>query len=330
MNVQSNAWVRLTIQDDVIRTEDITPDNRGMAYGDGFFTTMGVMDGAILWQNYHVARLISHSAALELSVNAQTLIVELQPFAQRLNQGILKLIITRTPQHIRGYGYTPDSLGQTCAIWLKSSALPIAPLDYLSLLDGRAIFQQPAKRAICLSAQLACLPPPLAGLKTLNRLDSVLASGELQRLQEGLQERLQTRKQAQTPNVDNQWGEGLVRDMRGQWVEGTMSNVFYQLIDAGDKVKMSGDPVANIAYSIDNLTSGQWYTPSMMHSGVAGIMRQVIIDALATTGKPVIIRPLLDEDLPQLNQLFFCNAVRGVMPVSDLTLLTGEVVALSL
>ena len=65
----------------------------------------------------------------------------------------------------------------------------------------------------------------------------------------------------------------------------------------------------------------------MAQSGVAGVMRQVIIDSLANTKNPVIIRSLQDEDLPQLSQLFFCNAVRGVMPMKSLTLLSGEVMA---
>ncbi len=65
----------------------------------------------------------------------------------------------------------------------------------------------------------------------------------------------------------------------------------------------------------------------MSQSGVAGVMRQVLIDSLAVTTKPVIIRPLTDNDLPQLSQLFFCNAVRGVMPVSALILLSGEIVS---
>ena len=30
-------------------------------------------------------------------------------------------------------------------------------------------------------------------------------------------------------NIKPSFGEGLLRDMSGQWVEGTMSNVFYQL-----------------------------------------------------------------------------------------------------
>ena len=64
----------------------------------------------------------------------------------------------------------------------------------------------------------------------------------------------------------------------------------------------------------------------MTRSGVAGVMRQVLIDSLAETQNPVIMRSLADNDLPKLSQMFFCNAVRGVMPVSSLTLLSGEVV----
>ena len=103
-----------------------------------------------------------------------------------------------------------------------------------------------------------------------------------------------------------------------------MSNVFYQLADKplSEPTKLSNDYENNDNY----LTTGQWYTPSMAQSGVAGVMRQVLIDALSSTACPVEIRPLADEDLPRLTQLFFCNALRGIMPMSSLTLLSGEVV----
>ena len=64
----------------------------------------------------------------------------------------------------------------------------------------------------------------------------------------------------------------------------------------------------------------------MAQSGVAGVMRQVIIDELSTSKNPVIIRSLQDEDLSHLSRLFFCNALRGIMPMTSLTLLSGEVV----
>ena len=48
-------------------------DNRGLAYGDGFFTTMGVIDEQILWLDYHQQRLNSHATALQLQLDSHSL-----------------------------------------------------------------------------------------------------------------------------------------------------------------------------------------------------------------------------------------------------------------
>ena len=284
-------------------------DNRGLAYGDGFFTTMGVIDGLILCSDHHHQRLISHAKALQFDLDSHSLLATLQIHAQRLQQGVLKLIVTRSTQEVRGYGYTVSDAGSACEVWLKSSEMTVATTEQLRLTDGKFIPVQPISAAICLSSQLACLPPPLAGLKSLNRLDTVLASAELQRI----------KADPLKSHAEQSIGEGLLRDMSGRWVEGTMSNVFYQLSESKNTVDADkGDT--------NYLTAGQWYTPSMAKSGVAGVMRQVIIDALSNTEQPVIIRSLQDEDLPNLKQLFFCNALRGIMPMKSLTLLSDEVI----
>ncbi len=304
-------------------------DNRGLAYGDGFFTTMGVIDGQILWLGYHQQRLNSHAIALQLQLDSDALLTILKMHAKQLQQGMLKLIVTRAAQEVRGYGYTPSKSGSACEVWLKSSPMSIATAQSLSLPDGQLIPLQPAATAICLSSQIAYLPPPLAGLKSLNRLDNVLASGELHAI----------KAKALEDNIKPSIGEGLLRDMSGHWVEGTMSNVFYQLSDSrlleSPSLKINVTVNANKSNANkgntnkDNanyLTQGQWYTPSMAQSGVAGVMRQVIINGLSTSNNPVIIRSLQDEDLPHLSQLFFCNALRGIMPMTSLRLLSGEVV----
>ncbi|MGP5274167.1 aminotransferase class IV [Psychrobacter faecalis] len=307
-----NSWICLHPSNATQTT--VSLDNRGLAYGDGFFTTMGVIDGQILWLDYHQQRLVSHAVALQLQLDSFSLLTVLKTHAKQLQQGMLKLIITRAEQEVRGYGYTPNIGGSACEIWLKSSPMAITTAQSLPLANNQFLPLQPTASAICLSSQIACLPPTLAGLKSLNRLDNVLASGELQAI------KAKTLAGTIKPSI----AEGLLRDMSGRWVEGTMSNVFYQLVEA---------PVAkssNRPHSQNNsnyLTQGQWYTPSMAQSGVAGVMRQVIIDTLSTSNNPVIIRSLQDEDLPHLSQLFFCNALRGIMPMSSLRLLSGEVVS---
>ena len=290
-------------------------DNRGLAYGDGFFTTMGVIDGRILWDDYHYQRLVSHADALQLDIDSSGLMTILQLYAEQLQQGMLKLIVTRSTQDVRGYGYTPNESGSACDIWLKSSAMRVDMAEQLCLPDDRLIPLQPIGTTVCLSSQISCLPPTLAGLKTLNRLDNVLASGELQRI----------KAEPLASGIVKTLSEGLLRDMSGQWVEGTMSNVFYQLLV--DTPSSNSKNLADSNQDSQNyLTTGQWYTPSMAQSGVAGVMRQVIIDALSSTEYPVEIRSLKDADLPKVRQLFFCNALRGIMPMSSLTLLSGDIV----
>ena len=309
-----NSWICLHPSN---ATEaKLSLDNRGLAYGDGFFTTMGVIDGQILWLDYHQQRLVSHAAALQLQLDSQSLLAMLKTHAKQLQQGMLKLIVTRAEQEVRGYGYTPNTGGSACEIWFKSSPMAITTAQSLPLANGQFISLQPAASAICLSSQIACLPPTLAGLKSLNRLDNVLASGELQAI------KAKTLAGTIKPSI----AEGLLRDMSGQWVEGTMSNVFYQLVEA-PVAKSSNRPHSQNNSNSNYLTQGQWYTPSMAQSGVAGVMRQVIIDTLSTSNNPVIIRSLQVEDLLHLSQLFFCNALRGIMPMSSLRLLSGEVVS---
>lgn len=311
----SNSWVCLSSLDKQTTASTVSLDNRGLAYGDGFFTTMGVLNGQILWADYHHQRLISHAKALQFDLDAHALLATLKIYATQLQQGMLKLIITRAAQATRGYGYTSSKLGNTCEIWLKSSTMTIGTAEQLSLGHDIPIPVQPISTAVCLSSQIACLPPSLAGLKSLNRLDNVLASAELQDI----------KARSLRSNGLQEISEGLLRDMTGCWVEGTMSNMFYQLSESTLEEESSRFP-----YYQDHtnyLSTGQWYTPSMTQSGVAGVMRQVIIDGLSTGSHPVIIRSLQDEELPQLSKLFFCNALRGIIPMSSLTLLTGEVVS---
>ena len=330
----SNSWVCLSALDKPTTADTASLDNRGLAYADGFFTTMGVINGQILWADYHYQRLISHAKALQLALDSHAILTILKTYATQLQQGMLKLVITRAAQDIRGYGYVPSECGSKCEVWLKSSVMTVSTAEQWSLNDERFIPVQPVSTAVCLSSQLACLPPSLAGLKSLNRLDNVLASAELQGIKANVF----------TSNGERDISEGLLRDMSGRWVEGTMSNVFYQLSDArlvespsselinpsntnkGNANKGNANKNTTNKTHANDLMQGQWYTPSMAQSGVAGVMRQVIIDELSTTKYPVVVRSLQDKDLPHLQQLFFCNALRGIMPMSSLMLLSGEVV----
>lgn len=308
LSVSENA-PSSTADSDYLATpvQQIAPNLRALAYGDGFFTTMGVHNAHLLWPSYHQARLHSHCQALKLTITPeveQRLWQQLQQFAATIDHGMIKLIISRPTQNLRGYAYSTLDSDNEALIWIGvMKTAPLAqqtarflPIKQVSIKQGsdsqcaeQVVLQQSPISAKCLQSQLAGLPEPLAGLKSLNRLDGVMIAGELQRHKQ------------QNPELT----EGLVADMDGNWVEGVMSNVFYQLKPKTDATN-------------SQQTSLNWYTPPIVHSGVRGIMRQVIMDRLASQGVPVQERLLRDEDLSQIESMFFCNAVRGVIPVQQL------------
>ena len=283
-------------------------DSRVIAYGDGFFTTMAVVAGQINWLSFHLDRIDESAQALQLnltnadldaaSLDASNLDAcnlespnhtirayfnsQLANFAKTLNHGMLKLIVCRKNQPIKGYGFC------NCQF---DAFIKLMPTDKPLAQQANQVIIQPAATAICLTQQIACLPKPLVGLKLLNAQDKVMASHELW--------------QHQTQNV--QMIDGLVQDVMGHWVEGTFCNVFYQL-------------------NHENV----WYTPPINRSGVKGVMRQVLLAKFADSDRAHEERYLASEELANITSLFFCNAVRGILPIQALMLPNGQSTALDL
>ena len=283
-------------------------DSRVIAYGDGFFTTMAVVAGQINWLSYHLDRIDESAQALQLnltnadldaaSLDASNLDAcnlespnhtirayfnsQLANFAKTLNHGMLKLIVCRKNQPIKGYGFC------NCQF---DAFIKLMPTDKPLAQQANQVIIQPAATAICLTQQIACLPKPLVGLKLLNAQDKVMASHELW--------------QHQTQHA--QMIDGLVQDVMGHWVEGTFCNVFYQL-------------------NYENV----WYTPPINRSGVKGVMRQVLLAKFAESDRAHEERYLASEELANITSLFFCNAVRGILPIQALMLPNGQSTALDL
>ena len=273
-------------------------DSRVIAYGDGFFTTMAVVAGQINWLSYHLDRIDESAQALQLNLTNADLEAanlespnhtirayfnsQLANFAKTLNHGMLKLIVCRKNQPIKGYGFCNSEF---------DAFIKLMPTDKPLAQQANQVIIQPPASAICLTQQIACLPKPLVGLKLLNAQDKVMASHELW--------------QHQTQNA--QMIDGLVQDVMGHWVEGTFCNVFYQL-------------------NHENV----WYTPPINRSGVKGVMRQVLLAKFADSDRAHEERYLASEELANITSLFFCNAVRGILPIEVLMLPNGQSTALDL
>ena len=163
--------------------------DRGLNYGDGVFETMRVLAGRIRLEPYHLQRLALGLMRLGIAPPPEgALMRELRAGAKPLADGVLKLVVTRGTG---SRGYRPTGSERTTRILIASP-----PPD----CSAEAT---PTRLRIC-TLSLA-EQPALAGIKSLNRLESVLARREWR---------------------DASIFDGLMRDSRGDLVCGTMSNLF--------------------------------------------------------------------------------------------------------
>lgn len=231
--------------------------DRGLAFGDGVFETIRVVDGTALFLPLHLARLARGCERLQIDLDPEQLRADIQSLLTPAPEpaAILKIIITRAYQS-RGYGFTrPGSANR----YLQLSADDEA---------RRQRWQQGAALVFCQHR----LPenPALAGIKHLNRLDNVLARAEWQ---------------------DAAIDEGLMLDSNGRVVEGTMSNLFVVERD-------------------------RLLTPALHRCGVAGVMRQLVIEQWAPqVGIGVEECDLSPEDVRRATELLVCNSLIGISPV---------------
>ncbi len=85
--------------------------------------------------------------------------------------------------------------------------------------------------------------------------------------------------------------EAIVLNVDDEVVEGVFSNVFL-------------------------VRDGVLHTPPLERSGVAGVMRAYLLEAVGGLGIPVRTTPLRVSDLDTADALFFCNSLAGIWPVA--------------
>lgn len=92
--------------------------------------------------------------------------------------------------------------------------------------------------------------------------------------------------------------EGLLLDSSGNVIEALSSNVFLYC-------------------------QGQWLSPRLDKAGVAGVMREVLLEqVLPALGENAHCREVAAGELVSADEIFICNAVRGIIPVESIS---GEV-----
>ena len=145
--------------------DSISIDDRGLAYGDGCFTTALVINGEVAMLAQHLNRLVQQSQQLGLpSFDLSALKETIAHISADINIGIVKVIITCGSG---GRGYSRLGVEQAKVI--------------VSVHDYPTHYPQWQKHGISvgISDQKLGINPMLAGLKHLNRLEQVMLRAEL-------------------------------------------------------------------------------------------------------------------------------------------------------
>jgi 4-amino-4-deoxychorismate lyase len=237
----------------------IDPDERGFQYGDGLFETIAIRQGEPRLWDYHVRRLEAGCKRLALKRLAvaelrNKLVTAIAESAYDTDFCIAKIIVTAGILE-RGYG----------------RATPTDPSIYIGLFPGAPVNQSAYENGveIMLCETRLAVGSPVAGLKTLNRIEQVLARSEV---------------------LPTGAFEGLTLDADGRLICGTMSNVFV----------------------VRNKTIA---TPALDRCGVAGTMRQFVLDLLGKQGTDVEGCDLEWDDLVAADEVFITNSQMGLVPV---------------
>ena len=239
-----------------VAADCLDASDRGLLYGDGLFETMAVRAGRVSSWPRHMARLLAGCKRLGIpDVDAMQLAQEADELLAGAGYGVLKLILTRGSGG-RGYRVPEEAAPRRIMQLHPWPDFPPAAGD--------------AGVAVRVCSTRLCHSPQLAGIKHLNRLEQVLARQEWE---------------------DPQLAEGLMLDVDGRLVEGTMSNVFL-------------------------VKERMLLTPDLRRCGVAGIMRSIVLELAERLALTARIQPLDVTDLQAADEVFLSNSLFGIWPVT--------------
>lgn len=187
-------------------------NDRGLAYGDGLFTTAKIIDGRVELLEQHVKRLIAGcnklSIAMPVALSNGDLSEEIIHLAQQYTIAVLKVVITAGSG---GRGYSRIGLNS------QNSNIIVMIFDYPDHYNALIA----SGVTLGVSQQKMAISSMLSGIKHLNRLEQVLL-----------------RKELDSRNEDDL----VVTNINDQVIETTSANLFYWIDDRlyTPEIKFSG------------------------------------------------------------------------------------------
>ncbi len=235
----------------------IAAKDRGLQYGDGLFETIAYRNKQLEFFDAHLARLLLGCDRLAIPTTfLADLKNDLEVITAELDADmVIKIIITRGSG---GRGYkSPDLITPTRIV----STHPIPEYTASNTCGVKVISCK----------QIVSENPQLAGIKHLNRLEQVIARSEWSKAS---------------------IAEGLMANIHGHIIEGTMSNVFM-------------------------VKNNQLMTPELSLSGINGIMRQHVLSMAKQLGLTTNEVSLTYDDLVNADEAFLTNSLISIWPITS-------------
>lgn len=155
--------MQIRIINQLVREEDAISMDRSSLFGDGFFTTGVIQCNQLIFMSEHLERLeLSAKRLLFPPLDLKTISTTINQLCQKHRSAIIRINVFRE-QIQRGYSISNDA---TTQVTMMLSPFKEKGYEYCELFD--------AKTEISSNQSLA-------GIKHLNRLDSVLAASEVKK-----------------------------------------------------------------------------------------------------------------------------------------------------
>lgn len=240
-----------------VEQENVAANDRGLSYGDGLFETIAVVAGQPLLLEQHLSRLEKGLQALKFPSEVLSQVRRDLAALVLPETAVLKITVTRGVGQ-RGYALpTPTEVTRIITI---TDAPDFTGRQAEGVKLHHCEYRLPHN-------------PVLAQIKHLNRLDQVMARSEW---------------------TDPAIAEGVVCDVEGYVVEGTMSNILW-------------------------FKEGVAYTPLLDKCGVRGVMLDYLLYHLQLLKIEVKQGRYLTDELLSADEVLVCNSLIGIWPVVTLS-----------
>jgi 4-amino-4-deoxychorismate lyase len=234
--------------------------DRGFQYGDGCFETLAAVNGRVRDIDDHLERLSFGARMLGIpEPDTRVLAEELAELAPDEGRAVLKVLYTRGSG---GRGLAPPAEPQPTRVVLRAP-WPDHPPEH---------WQEGVRVRLCETRQIP--GRSLDGrVKHLNQLNRITARMEWE---------------------GDDPAEGLLRDLDGRLLEGTVTNLFA-------------------------VRDGALLTPELGRSGLPGITRGRVLALARDAGLAAGEGELTPAELGKAEEVFLTNSIIGIWPVCGVT-----------